>query len=204
MFVFVSNSAKNTSGKGKWVTKAYGSPILSTPPPPPYHVSEWGSLRYFLFQLDPHPSPQSSKKTKNVSDFNFGMKMSDFHVSVNNPQIRMILLLKIALHYKTFACRMTIFHYFLSKQTEKGFLGYLNVFIYSNEHFYLSQSEKNCQKVKNLLILGHFSKIKKNWENGKNEKKIKFLFYSFFSQIMLVKYIYFQSSYSFWHKTAQK
>ena len=107
-------------------------------------------------------------------------------------------------HYKTFACRMTIFHYFLSKQIEKGFLGYLNVFIYSNEHFYLSQSEKNCQKVKNLLILGHFSKIKKNWENGKNEKKIKFLFYSFFSQIMLVKYIYFQSSYSFWHKTAQK
>ena len=38
---------------------------------------------------------QSSKKTKNVRDPNLGMKMSDFHISVNNSQIRMISLKKI-------------------------------------------------------------------------------------------------------------
>jgi hypothetical protein len=32
------------------------------------------------------------------------------------------------LHYETFACRMTIFHYFYSKVTEIGFLGYIKVF----------------------------------------------------------------------------
>ena len=42
------------------------------------------------------PYDQSSKKTKIVRDPNFGMKMSDFHIFVNNSLIRMILILKIA------------------------------------------------------------------------------------------------------------
>ena len=108
------------------------------------------------------------------------------------------------IHYETFACRMTIFHYFLSKQLEKGFLVYLKVFIHSNEHFYLSQVGKNLSKGQKFTDFGTFFK---NWEKlrkRKKWKKIKFLFLPFFSQIMLVWYIYFQSSYSFWHKTAQK
>jgi hypothetical protein len=40
---------------------------------------------------------QTSKKTKNVRDPNLGMKMSDFHISVNKSQISMILLMTIVL-----------------------------------------------------------------------------------------------------------
>ena len=39
----------------------------------------------------------SSKKTKNVRDPNLGMKMSDFNISVNNAQIRIIFLMEIVL-----------------------------------------------------------------------------------------------------------
>ncbi len=40
---------------------------------------------------------QSSKKTNNVRDPNLSTKMSDFHISVNNSQIRMIFLMTVVL-----------------------------------------------------------------------------------------------------------
>ena len=40
---------------------------------------------------------QSSKKTKNVRNTNFVMKMSDFHISVKNSQTRRIFIMKIVL-----------------------------------------------------------------------------------------------------------
>ena len=40
---------------------------------------------------------QRSKKTKNVRDPNLGMKMSDFYISVNNSEIRLIFGMTIAL-----------------------------------------------------------------------------------------------------------
>ena len=53
----------------------------------------------------------SSKKTKNVRDPILGMKMSDFHISVNNSQISMIFIMKIVLkllfiHLWSFAIKL--------------------------------------------------------------------------------------------------
>ena len=56
-------------------------------------ISSFGSLLMWPLKWE----VQSSKKTNNVRDPNLSMKMSDFHISVNNSQIRMIFPMKVVL-----------------------------------------------------------------------------------------------------------
>jgi hypothetical protein len=62
-----------------------------------------------------------------------------------------VLEVLVTVHYETFACRMTIFHYLHSKLTEIGFLGYIKVFICLYEHFELSQEEEKISKSQKKL-----------------------------------------------------
>ena len=46
-------------------------------------------------------------------------------------------------HYETFACRMTILHYSLTKLSKRRVSGSIKLFIYSNEHFEMAQGQKS-------------------------------------------------------------
>jgi hypothetical protein len=69
---------------------------------------------------------QSSKKTKNVQDPNLCLKLSDFRISLNNSQKRLIILMNIGLKplfIKLWSISIKlcfIFNYKMSKISKNG------------------------------------------------------------------------------------
>ena len=83
-------------------------------------------------------------------------------------------------HYETFACRMKILHYSLTKLSKRRVSGSIKLFIYSNEHFEMAQGQKSGWKEGGKPCFVQFFKNQDKFKKRKKWKNIKFLFLIFF------------------------
>jgi hypothetical protein len=110
-----------------------------------YSLAQYLSLRFFFLHKNCFTC------LKYISNVNKNIPIQSYISFYDYPKksrtvLDTVLEVLVTVHYETFACRMTIFHYLHSKLTVIGFLCYIKVFICLNKHFELSQEEEKISK----------------------------------------------------------